>query len=81
LIDARKTHGAGNFRQPRSGLQGRFKSRLISRHLNADFVAAIAREYGKGRLLLIGTTNLDVQRPVIWNIGAIAASGKPGDIS
>jgi hypothetical protein len=41
-------------------------------------LAAIAREYGKGRLLLIGTTNLDVQRPVIWNIGAIAASGKPG---
>jgi predicted acylesterase/phospholipase RssA len=54
--------------------------RLISRHLNGDFVAAIAREYGKGRLLLIGTTNLDVQRPVIWNIGAIAASGKPGAI-
>jgi hypothetical protein len=41
-------------------------------------LAAIAREYAKGRLLLIGTTNLDVQRPVIWNIGAIAASGKPG---
>jgi hypothetical protein len=27
--------------------------------------------------LLIGTTDLDVQRPVIWNIGAIAASGRP----
>ena len=43
-------------------------------------LAAIAREYNKGRLLLIGTTNLDVQRPVIWNIGAIAASGRPGAI-
>ena len=31
----------------------------------------------KGRLLLIGTTDLDAQRPVIWNIGALAASGKP----
>lgn len=41
-------------------------------------MAAIAREYEKGRLLLIGTTNLDVMRPVIWNIGAIAASGRPG---
>jgi hypothetical protein len=30
--------------------------------------------------LLIGTTNLDVQRPVIWNIGAIAASGRAGAI-
>jgi hypothetical protein len=28
--------------------------------------------------LLIGTTDLDVQRPIIWNIGAIAASGKEG---
>ena len=40
-------------------------------------LAAIAREYAKGRLLLIGTTNLDLQRPVVWNIGAIAASGHP----
>ena len=39
-------------------------------------LAAIAREYAKGRLLLIGTTNLDVQRPVLWNMGAIAESGK-----
>jgi hypothetical protein len=29
-------------------------------------------------LLLIGTASLDAQRPVIWNIGAIAASGQPG---
>ena len=53
---------------------------LISRHFNEEMMAAIAREYGKGRLLLIGTTNLDSQRPVIWNIGAIAASGRPGAI-
>jgi hypothetical protein len=51
--------------------------RLISHYANEDMMAAIAAEYRKGRLLLIGTTNLDVQRPVIWNIGAIAASGKP----
>ena len=51
--------------------------RLIKRYANADMLAAIADEYKKGRLLLIGTTNLDVQRPVMWNIGAIAASGRP----
>ncbi|CAH2602338.1 Patatin family protein [Rhodovastum atsumiense] len=51
--------------------------RLISRYTNEDMLAAIAREYAKGRLLLIGTTNLDLQRPVLWNIGAIAASGHP----
>jgi hypothetical protein len=50
---------------------------LISRYANRDMLAAIANEYKKGRLLLIGTTDLDEQRPVIWNIGAIAASGRP----
>lgn len=50
---------------------------LISHYANADMLAAIAQEYKKGRLLLIGTTEIDVQRPVFWNIGAIAASGNP----
>lgn len=53
---------------------------LITRYVDDEMIAAIAREYAKGRLLLIGTTNLDSQRPVIWNIGAIAASGRPGAI-
>jgi hypothetical protein len=52
--------------------------RTISRYVNDDMLAAIAREYDKGRLLFIGTTNLDANRPVIWNIGAIAASKQPG---
>ena len=51
---------------------------LISLYVDDRMVAAIAREYSRGRLLLIGTTNLDTEGPVIWNIGAIAASGKPG---
>ena len=45
---------------------------------NAPLLAAIAREYQQGRLLLIGTTDLDAERANIWNIGAIAASGNPG---
>ena len=52
--------------------------RLISKYADKEMMADIAREYVRGRLLLIGTTNLDVMRPVIWNIGAIAASGHPG---
>jgi predicted acylesterase/phospholipase RssA len=52
--------------------------KLISRYANEEMLAAIARAYQEGRLLLIGTTNLDAGRPVIWNIGAIAASGQPG---
>ena len=51
--------------------------KLISRYADANMLAAVANEYKKGRLLLIGTTDLDAQRPVLWNMGAIAASGKP----
>ena len=51
---------------------------LISRYINAEFLARVAREYQeKGRLLLIATTNLDARRPVIWNMGAIASSIDP----
>ncbi|MCP5426172.1 MAG: patatin-like phospholipase family protein [Gammaproteobacteria bacterium] len=46
---------------------------LISKHINADFLQRVAAEYQKGRLLLIGTTDLDARRPVIWNMGAIAS--------
>jgi predicted patatin/cPLA2 family phospholipase len=52
--------------------------RLISKYANQQMLDDIAREYAKGRLLLIGTTNIDVQRPVLWNMGAIAASKHPG---
>ncbi len=52
--------------------------RTISRELDEPMMAAIAEGYRQGRLLLIGTTDLDAQLPVIWNIGAIAASGHPG---
>ncbi len=38
-------------------------------------MADIARAYKDGRLLLIATSDLDAQMPVVWNIGAIAQSG------
>ena len=50
---------------------------VIAKYADEKMFTAIAREYGEGRLLLICTTDLDAQRPVIWNIGALAASGKP----
>jgi predicted patatin/cPLA2 family phospholipase len=51
---------------------------IIAKYADQKMLEAIAAEYKKGRLLMIGTTDLDAQRPVIWNIGAIAASGHPG---
>jgi predicted patatin/cPLA2 family phospholipase len=50
---------------------------VIAKYANQGMFDEIAREYNKGRLLLIGTTDLDAQRSVIWNIGALATSGHP----
>jgi hypothetical protein len=50
---------------------------MIAKHVDRRMLARIAQEYRKGRLLMVGTTNLDAQRPVIWNMGAIAeAAGR-----
>jgi predicted acylesterase/phospholipase RssA len=49
----------------------------ISQYLTKDMQADLAKAYGEGRLLLLGTTDLDTQQPVIWNVGAIAASDHP----
>ena len=51
--------------------------RLIEAFLTDELIDAIAVEHRRGRRLFVGTTNLDAQRPVIWRIGAIAASGHP----
>ena len=51
--------------------------RLVERYVDDDMIEAIAREDRKGRRLLAVTTNLDAQRAVIWDMGAIAASGGP----
>jgi predicted acylesterase/phospholipase RssA len=50
---------------------------LISKFIDAKFLEKIAAEHAKGRLLLVGTTNLDARQPIIWNLGAIASSGAP----
>ena len=51
---------------------------LVSRFVTPEMLTRIAQEYAKGRLLLVGTTDLDARQPVIWNMTAIAASGDPG---
>lgn len=50
---------------------------LINQYITDDVVARLAKEAARGRALLIGTTNLDAARPVIWNVTRIAASGHP----
>lgn len=51
--------------------------KTIARYLNEEMLAAIAKGYDEGRLLLIASTDLDAQIPVIWNVGAIAKSQHP----
>jgi predicted patatin/cPLA2 family phospholipase len=51
--------------------------KMLDKYITDDVIDQVAREYKKGRRLLVGTTNLDADRPVIWNMGAIAASGRP----
>jgi predicted acylesterase/phospholipase RssA len=50
---------------------------VIASYVDRPFLDEIAAEYGKGRILLVGTTNLDSMEPVIWNMTAIAASADP----
>lgn len=49
----------------------------ISRYVDDRMLADIAQAYDAGRLLLIASTDLDAQVPVIWNVGAIAKSRHP----
>jgi predicted acylesterase/phospholipase RssA len=48
--------------------------KLVSRTVTTDLLVRIAAEHAKGRVLLVGTTNLDARRAVIWNMTKIAAS-------
>jgi predicted acylesterase/phospholipase RssA len=51
--------------------------RMLATVVDQKLVDALAAENAKGRVLFIGTTNLDARRAVIWNVTAIAASGNP----
>lgn len=51
--------------------------RLIQRFITPEVLRSVAAEHAKGRRLLIATVNLEAQRPVVWNMGAIASSGHP----
>lgn len=50
---------------------------LIVRYANKRLIDEVAREHNKGRRLFVQTTNLDAQRPVIWDMGAIANYRSP----
>jgi len=49
----------------------------IEKAVTADLLKAVAAENAKGRRLLVATTELDSERPVLWDMGAIAQAGTP----
>lgn len=50
---------------------------LVAQYVTPALLEEIAREFAKGRVLEIGTTDLDAGRAVTWNMGAIASSHSP----
>jgi len=49
----------------------------IRKLVDTQALNAIGVEHKQGRRLYVGTTNLNAQRPMIWDIGAIAISNLP----
>lgn len=50
---------------------------LIKKEINMDMLRKIAAEHKKGRRLLVGTTQFNAQRLVIWNMGQLATYNTP----
>jgi len=53
---------------------------LMERTITREVLDKIGAEYDKGRILIVGTTNLDARRPVYWNITKIAATRAPASL-
>jgi predicted patatin/cPLA2 family phospholipase len=52
-------------------------AKRIANDIDEKMLADIAAAHKRGQRLYLGTTNLDAQRFMVWNMGAIAASGHP----
>jgi predicted patatin/cPLA2 family phospholipase len=52
-------------------------ARLIAKYIDEKVLKEVAVQHRQGRRLFVGTTQLDAQRLVIWDMGAIAARGHP----
>jgi len=48
---------------------------LVDHFVTPQMIGAVAREAGKGRRLVVATTDLDKHETVLWNLGEIAQHG------
>ncbi|UCG31837.1 MAG: patatin-like phospholipase family protein [Phycisphaerales bacterium] len=51
--------------------------RLIDRYMTRGTLEAVAAKHAAGHRLFVGTTNMDTGDFVVWDMGAIASSGRP----
>lgn len=49
----------------------------LARELNAEAMADLRAAHRAGRRLYVATVNLTTLRPAIWDVGALACSGRP----
>jgi hypothetical protein len=52
--------------------------KIVAKQVDDDILAAVAQAHKQGRRLFISTATMEAGGFVIWDMGAIAASGKPG---
>ncbi len=50
---------------------------ILETYINKAFIDKVAKAHNEGRRLYLGTTNLDAQRLVIWNMGLLANIDDP----
>lgn len=55
-------------------------AKKIDNLVDEGLMARIAQEHAKGRRLYVGTTDLDAQEFVIWDMGALASIGGPDSL-
>lgn len=56
--------------------------RLIAREMDEEMLAELRAAHACGRRLFIATLNTRAKRPTVWDLGAVASSGRPdaGDL-
>jgi hypothetical protein len=50
---------------------------LVEQHISEDTLRAVVERHDRGHRLYIGTTHMDAQRLVVWNMGLIAKRESP----
>jgi Patatin-like phospholipase len=50
--------------------------RLLAREISDEFLSDLRAAHAEGRRLYVGTGNVTTNRPVVWDLGGIASSGR-----